>query len=79
MQDGSTYIMQQDTQIMSLHADERIKLNNVIFYKKKLHKAKSLNYPCASVKITKYGTNKCLIIRPNNADHQNSKVVANLN
>ena len=48
------------TQIMSLQADERIISISVIFNKKKLHKSKSLDHPFASVKITKYGSNKLI-------------------
>jgi len=51
--------MQQDTQIMSLHASKRIMLNNIILSKNSLRKAKATNdYLRASVKIAKHGTNK---------------------
>ena len=51
--------MQQDTQIMSLHACKGIILNNIIFNKNTLHKAKATtDYPRASVEIAKRGTNK---------------------
>ena len=51
--------MQQDTQIMSLHASKRIMLNNIIFSKNSLRKAKAkTDHPRASVKIAKHGTNK---------------------
>ena len=47
---------------MSLHANERIMLKDVLFFKKTLHKAKSLNHSRTSVKIIKYGTNKYIMI-----------------
>ena len=51
--------MQQDTQIMSLHASKRIMLNNTIFSKKSLRKAKATSdHPRASVKIARHCTNK---------------------
>ena len=51
--------MQQDTQIMSLHASKRIMLNKIIFSKNSLRKAKAkTDHPRASVKIAKHGTNK---------------------
>ena len=51
--------MQQDTQIMSLHASKRIMLNNIIFSKNSLRKAKATtDHPRASVKIARHGTNK---------------------
>ena len=63
MQNGSSFFMQQDTQILSLHANKRIMLNNIIFERKKLSKAKSLDNPRASIKIIKYGTNKFIVVR----------------
>ena len=54
--------MQQDTQIMSLHSNKRIMLNNIIFDMKKLRKAKTSDHPRASIKITKYGTNNFIMI-----------------
>ena len=36
--------------------------SNVIFNKKKLHSAKSLDHPRASLKITNYGTNKFIMV-----------------
>ena len=44
---------------MSLHASKRIILNNIIFSKNSLRKAKATtNHPRASVKIARHGTNK---------------------
>ena len=44
---------------MSLHASKRIMLNNIIFSKNTLRKAKAkTDHPRASVKIAKHGTNK---------------------
>ena len=37
-------------------------LNNIIFDRKKLRKAKTLDHPRASIKITKYGTNKFIMV-----------------
>ena len=54
--------MQQDTQIMSLHANEQIMLKNNIFKRKKLRQVKSLDHPCASIKINKYGTNNFIVV-----------------
>ena len=62
MQDGSSCFMQQDTQIMSLHAHKRTILNNIIFERKINRKAKSLDHPRASIKITKYCTNKFIVL-----------------
>ena len=42
---------------MSFHANKRI-----IFDRKKLRKAKTLDHPRASIKITKYGTNKFIVV-----------------
>ena len=42
--DSSCY-MQQDTHIMSLHANKRSMLNKVIFYRKKFHKARTFEHP----------------------------------
>ena len=51
--------MQKDSQIMSLHASKRIMLNNTIFSKNSLRKAKATtDHPRASVKIARHGTNK---------------------
>ena len=58
----SSCFMQQDTQIMSLHANKRVLLNNIIFDRKKMRKAKTLDHPRVSIKITKYGTNKFIVV-----------------
>ena len=47
---------------MSLHANKRIMLNNIILDRKKLCKAKTSDHPRASIKITKYGTNKSIMV-----------------
>ena len=55
-QDDHYGFMQQDTLIMSLHTN---KFSNIICNKNTLHKAKAnTDHPCASVKISKRGTNK---------------------
>ena len=37
-------------------------LNNIIFVKKNFRRAKTLDHPRASIKITKYGTNKFVMV-----------------
>ena len=37
-------------------------LNNIIFDRRSLHKAKTLEYPHASMQTTKYGTNKFVMV-----------------
>ncbi len=56
--------MQQDTQIMSLNADKRVMLNNIIFDRKKLRKAETFDYSHTSSRITNYGTNKSIVVKP---------------
>ena len=51
--DDSSCFMQQNTQVMSLHANKRVMLNNFIFDKRNLRRAKTLDHPRASTKITK--------------------------
>ena len=50
--------MQQNTQVMSLHANKRITLNNIIFNKRNLRRAKTFELLRASIEITKQSTNK---------------------
>ena len=60
--DDSSCFMQQNTQVMSLHANKRIMLNNIIFDKRNLRRAKTFDHPQVSIKITKYGTNKFVMV-----------------
>ena len=50
--------MEQNRQVMSLYAKKPIMLNNIIFDKRNLYRAKTLDHPHASIKIKKYSTNK---------------------
>ena len=50
--------MQQNQKAMSLHTDKKIMLNNIIFDKRNLRRAKTFDYLRSSIKITKYSTNK---------------------
>ena len=54
--------MQQNTQLMPLHAINRIMLNNIIFDKRSLRRAKTLDHRRSSIKNTKYGTNKFVMV-----------------
>ena len=45
--DDSSCFMQQNTQVMSLHANKRIMLNNIIFNKRILRRAKTWDHPRA--------------------------------
>ena len=47
---------------MSITANKWIMLNNIIFVKKNFRRAKTLDHPRASIKITKYGTNKFVMV-----------------
>ena len=55
--------MQQNTQVMLLPASKRILLNNIISDKRNLGRAKTLDHPCAEIKIIKYNTNKFVIVK----------------
>ena len=54
--------MQQNTQVMSLHTNKQVMLNNIIFDKRNLCRAKTFDHPRASIKITIYGTNKFVMV-----------------
>ena len=54
--------MQQNTQVMPLHANKRIMLNNIIFNKRNSRRAKTLDHLGVSIKIIKYGTNKLVMV-----------------
>ena len=55
--DGCEFV-QQDSQVSSLHVSTNIMLNDRIFDKNTLRRAKVTDHPRASVKITKRDTNK---------------------
>ena len=60
--DDSSCFKQQNTQVMSLHANKRILLNKIFLDKKNLRLAKTLDHPRASTKISQYGTNKYVMV-----------------
>ena len=61
LDDGSCF-MQPNTEVMSLHANKQIMLNNIIFDKRNLRRAKIFDHPHASIKITTYGTTKFVMV-----------------
>ena len=54
--------MQQNQKAMSLHTDKKIMLSNIIFDKRNLRRAKTFDYLLSSIKITKYSTNKFVMV-----------------
>ena len=56
--DDSYYFMQQNTQVITLISNKQTMLNNTFFDKRHLRRTKTLDHPRASIKVTKYGTNK---------------------
>jgi len=60
---GDCDFLQQDNQLLSLHASKSIRLNNIMFNKYTLHKAKAtVDHPHLSIKIVKCGTNKSVCL-----------------
>ena len=60
--DDCSCFMQQKIQVMSLHVNKRIMLNNFVFNQRNQRRAKTQDHPRASIKIFKYVTNKFVIV-----------------